>query len=357
MTTALALTQNQIERIRERTRQIDDIAKQFTFAEYKIDRSPNTFKAQERDLKKFCEFVNAIFEADNLPLLTDLFRDVNQWQVITDGLVRTFRVWLLDNGYAVSTINRMITTIRVYARLTWHSGTLDNEQYKRIDAIENFTKDFYIDEKREADGKQTRKSTEKEHANFLTVNQLQQLKAPQGAKPVNYRDTLMICLLSDLGLRASTVASLTIGNIDFANKLIRVYRRKTQKTDLLTYRNYDDLVEAMSAYMPYMLEGKDAPLLRSSRTNGELTDKPMTRITLSRRVQTLGKNILNIKNLSSHDLRHTFAKNEYLSGSDVIAIRNAGGWKTTAMVDLYIGELQIANEGLRQNQQAKSLMK
>jgi len=53
----------------------------------------------------------------------------------------------------------------------------------------------------------------------------------------------------------------------------------------------------------------------------------------------------------THDLRHTFAKNEYLSGSDVIAIRSAGGWKSTAMVDLYIGELEIANEDLKRNQE------
>jgi len=40
------------------------------------------------------------------------------------------------------------------------------------------------------------------------------------------------------------------------------------------------------------------------------------------------------------------------SASDVvIAIYSTGGWKSTAMVDLYIGELEIANEGLKCNQE------
>ena len=349
MTTAIVLSQHQIQRIQDRTAQIDEVARQFTFAEYQLDKSPNTLKAQQRDLKKFCEFINAIFEADDLPLLTDLFHDATQWQVITVGWLKMFRVWLLDSGYAVSTVNRMTVTIKVYARLAWHSGQLDNDTYKQIDAIETFTNDFYIDEKRTAKGKDIRKSSEKTQANFLTDGQLAVLKSSQGTQPVNRRDELMIGLLANLGLRASEVAGLTVGNVDLNNKTIRVYRRKTNTTDVLTYRNYDDLVSAMVAYMPYLLDDDNAPLLRASRTNGELTGKPMTRVTVSRRVQTLGKKLFGIDNLSSHDLRHTFAKNEYLSGSDVIAIRRAGGWKTTAMVDRYIGELDIANDGLKAN--------
>jgi integrase len=352
MTKALVLTQNDIERIQKRTDEIDDIARQFTFAEYQLDKSPNTLLAQKRDLQKFMGFINAIFDADNLPFLTDLYQDSSQWQVVTDGIVRMFRVWLLDNGYAVSTVNRMTVTIKVYSRLAWHSGIM-NGQYKRIDAIETFAKDVYIDEKRTKQGKDTRKSSEKKQANFLTDSQVNTLKASQGTLPINRRDELMISLLANLGVRASEVAELTVGNVDHTNKQITVYRRKTDTTDVLTYRHYDDLVSAIVAYMPYLLEDDNAPLLRASRTNGQLKDNAMTRITISKRVKTLGKKLLNIDNLSSHDLRHTFAKREYEQGSDVIAIRRAGGWKTTEMVDRYIGELEIANSGLKDNQNSE----
>ncbi len=351
MTKAIVLSPNEIERIQTRTQQIDDIAQQFTFAEYQLDKSPNTLLAQQRDLNKLMEFINAFREADNLPLLTDLYSDASQWEHITDGLVRMFRVWLLDNGYAVSTINRMTVTIKVYARLAWHSGIM-NGQYKKIDAIKLFTNEVNIDEKRIAQHKDTRKSSEKRKANFLTDKQLAILKSSQGTQAVHRRDELIICLLANLGIRASEIAGLTVGSIDPNNKTITVYRRKTKQTDILTYRYYDDLISAMIAYKPYMLEDKNAPLLRSSKTNGELTDKPMTRVTVSRRVQTLGKRLLNMDNLSSHDLRHTFAKNEYTRGSDVIAIRRAGGWKTTSMVDRYIGELEISNSGLKGNEKS-----
>lgn len=349
MTNAITLTQNELARIQTLTATIDDIARQFTFAEYQLDKSENTLQAQQRDLNKFMEFVNALLDRDGLPMLTDLYSDASQWQHISIGLVKMFRVWLLDTGYAIATINRMTVTVKVYARLAWHSGILDSEQYKHIDALETFAKGFNIDSKRKAQGKDTRVSSEKKQANFLTQSQVALLKASQGTKPVNRRDELMICLLANLGIRASEVAGLTVADVDFNNKTIRVYRRKTDTTDILTYRNYNDLVSAFIAYKPYMLADDTAPLLCASKTNGELTDNPMTRITVSKRVKTLGKNILGIDNLSSHDLRHTFAKHEYLSGSDVIAIRRAGGWQSTEMVDHYVGELDIANDGLKAN--------
>jgi len=350
---ALAFTDEEFERYELITKQLDDLVKKFTFAEYQKQKSLNTLKAQERDLAKFAEFVNTIFKANDLPLRTDLFNDATQWSVITIAYVKTFRAWLLDEGYAVSTINRMMMTIKVYARLAWHSGTMTSDQYKQIDAIENFKGDLNINANRRDKGKATRKSSEKKTANFLTESQIDQLKARHDEKPVDFRDQLLVCLLANLGIRASEVASLTVGDVDFNNYTISVFRQKTAKDEKersnLTFRNYADLVSAFIAYKPYMLIDEDAPLLRASRTNGELTDKGMTRVTVSRRIQKLGKRVLGISNLSSHDLRHTFAKQEYLQGSDVIAIRRAGGWKTTEMVDHYIGELDNDNDGLKQN--------
>lgn len=358
-TLANTFTADELARYEVITQQIDDTAQALTFAEYQADKSQNTLKAQQRDLSRFIEFINRIFEANNLPLLDDLFIDASQWQVVTVGYVKMFRLWLLDNGYAVSTVNRMTVTVKVYARLAWHSGTMNSDTYKSIDAIETFSKGLNIDSKRKDNGKDTRKSSEKTRANFLTTTQIDKLKASHGTKPVDRRDELLVCLLANLGIRASEVASLTVGNVDFNNHTISIFRQKTAQSetdrDTLTYRNYDDLASAFIAYKPYLLADDNAPLLRASRTNGELTGKPMTRITVSRRIQTLGKRVLGIDNLSSHDLRHTFAKHEYENGSDVIAIRRAGGWKTTDMVDHYIGQLEVANSGLKQNRDSKPI--
>ena len=59
----------------------------------------------------------------------------------------------------------------------------------------------------------------------------------------------------------------------------------------------------------------------------------------------LGK-LIGIKNLSPHDLRHSWATEHARQGVNVKALQQAGGWSSPSMPLHYVQENDIANEGL-----------
>ena len=82
---------------------------------------------------------------------------------------------------------------------------------------------------------------------------------------------LMICLLLDLGLRASEVAALKVEDLAEVGYAI-VYRQKTDTTDRMELTT--DIEAALRDYARYMR--KSGTLLRGSRKNNKLTDQVMS---------------------------------------------------------------------------------
>ena len=62
----------------------------------------------------------------------------------------------------------------------------------------------------------------------------------------------------------------------------------------------------------------------------------MTPSRISTRVKEVARRILVRDDISAHDLRASFATWAARSGSDKFAIRDAGGWKSLAMVEKYV---------------------
>jgi integrase len=57
---------------------------------------------------------------------------------------------------------------------------------------------------------------------------------------------------------------------------------------------------------------------------------------------------LKIRNLSAHDLRHSFARNAIDAGADIAKVMQSGGWESPEMVLRYVGQYEIANDGMGQ---------
>jgi integrase len=108
----------------------------------------------------------------------------------------------------------------------------------------------------------------KDEALVLTAEQTRLLKSQHAATPQCIRDRLLICLLLDLGLRASEVAALRVE--DFAEPgYVTVYRQKTDSVDRMELSA--DILKAFVAYAPY--QRKEGLLLRGSRKNEELIEQ------------------------------------------------------------------------------------
>ncbi len=261
------------------------------------------------------------------------------WQGVTWGLVEGFVKWLLNQGYSVASVNNRLSAVKVYTRLAAKAGIIPPTEQALIREVRGYghSEGKRVDEVRE----QTRVGHKKEEAIVLTAVQARQLKAQHLPTPQGIRDRLLLCLLLDLGLRASEVAGLQVEDLAEPGYMT-VYRQKTDTTDRMELTA--DILTALTAYQKFMR--KSGPLLRGSRKNAKLTNQVMSVRAVGARVKILGRNILSIWELSPHDLRHTWATRA-AKGSNPFVLRDAGGWTNMQTPSRYVKRSKVVNEGIR----------
>lgn len=307
-----------------------------SFQDYRGRKSDNTLRAQGADLATFSDYLAVV----GLALPGErLATDPSAWAGMTWGLVAGFVAWMLGNGYALGSIARKLATVRVYARLAAQSGAISPADLTMIQTVKPVggKEGARVDERRT----QTRQSPKKSEHVELTTKQAAALKR-QPDTPQGRRDALLIALLADLGLRVGEVALLEVGDFDLKENVVRFFRPKVGKTQ--THRLTPDLRRALSAWVDAGDCPPFGPVLRGSRKGGALTAAGMTERAITERVKVLGEAI-GVHGLSAHDLRHYWAT-QAAKKSDIVALRDAGGWSSLAMPNRYIAAGKIANEGI-----------
>lgn len=269
------------------------------------------------------------------------------WTNVTYGLVRGFQNWMLQNEYAIRTANQALSAVRKYCHLAWQAGYMDEREYLLIKSVQGRVgkQARNIDNSRLKVGKNTRRVGSKKAKNtVLNVYQAAVLKYKHSDTPQGRRDKLLMTILLDHGIRASEVSALKIEDIEMESRIINIYRQKTDTTDRHTMT--PDSYEAFKSYLEQDAF-ESGCLLRNSHKGGRLTTAGMTPQKVTDRVKRLGKVLLDIDTLSAHDCRHYYATSANAAGSSRNTIQQAGGWKTSVMVDYYIDALEITNDGLK----------
>lgn len=313
------------------------------FEEYRSRKAENTLRAHAANLAVFCDFL-AMVEIHRSP--EALMRDPQAWQFVTHGLVASFRAWMLRDGYAISTVGHKLATLKKYASLAHEAGALELEQMAMIRTVKGYSakEGKRVDERRD----QTRKSSKKAVHEGLGVADAWKLRTEHPDTPQGRRDRVICCLGLDHGLRASELEGLQVSDVDLKRRRIHVYRKKTDLHQDL--RLEDSSFDALLAYLECDEAPAMGPLLRGSRKDGSLDGAGMSASNISKRVKDLGKRILGKDDLTAHDLRATFATHGAIAGADVFAIRDAGGWKTTTMVNHYVkaaGHGEVSNARMK----------
>jgi integrase len=314
------------------------------FADYRLRRARNTLERQDTDLALFAKYLRHIGIAVEASALAT---HSESWRGITFGLIQGFQHWQLLQGYALGSINVRLSTLKAYSALAFKAGVLSAVEYALICTVKPYTykERQYVDEKRLAAEVSTRIGSKKATAISLTREQAQQLKA-QPDTPQGRRDTLLMCLLLDHGLRCGEVARLTVGNVNLKAGELSFYRPKVNKQQ--THRLTADALQAARAYFA----AGDAPhaseawLLKASLKSRQLTSGRMGERAITQRVQDLGKQI-GIQGLSAHDCRHAWATAAAQAGTPLERLQEAGGWNSLIMPLRYIQSAKIANEGVR----------
>lgn len=333
----------------------NQVASQHVFEDYQQRRSENTLRRQRDDLVLFAHYLNEIgVEAG------DFQNDPQAWRGVTWGIVGGFVQWMLQQGYAVGSINVRLSTVKTYAKLALQTGALDAEHFALIRTVSGYRhkETLRVDAKRTKAGIATRKGYKKAEAVALTPEQVRALKTHPDT-PQGRRDALLMSLLLDHGLRCGEIALLQVEHFDLRVGIMRFYRPKVDKEQ--THKLSADTLRAVMAY--FGLDAPDSgPLLRGSIKGGELdTVREITRTTrgkkqtyltghmseraITKRVEYLGRKI-GVAGLSAHDGRHSWATRAARNKTDPFALQEAGGWNSLAMPRRYVEDAKIANESV-----------
>jgi integrase len=325
------------------------------FADYQARKASNTLRRHKADLALFADFLASVGVSCG-----DLQNEPAAWRGVTWGLVKAFQVWQVENGYALPSVNGRVSTVKVYAKLAAQAGVIDPNEIILIRSVSGYARkeQKHINEKRIKAGFDTRKGAKKSDPVFISTLQAKVLKM-QPETPQGRRDSFLLCILLNLGLRVGEAAALTVGSFNLGAAEITFYRPKIDK-----WQTHKLDAETLDAAKAYFL--KDAPALgivwrkSAMKRDGKaafsakaLTGQGMSDRAITKRVGYLGAKV-GALGLSAHDCRHHWATVAARSGTPIERLQEAGGWASLAMPMRYIEAAKVANQGVLLSKAAAS---
>lgn len=316
------------------------VAAQRVFDDYRQGKAENTRRRHAADLAVFAEFLDYA----GVTITGDLATEPGAWAGLTWGIVAAFKAWQIQQGYAIASVNAHLSCVKVYANLAAKAGSVDSTEAGLIASVRGYShqQGRNIDEARKNATEATRRGRKKPEWVSLAKDQADRLKA-QPNTPQGRRDSLILCLMLDHGLRCGEVSRLEVSAFDLKAGELVFYRPKVGKEQ--RHKLTADTLAAARAY----LVGDAPPLglvFRGSRKDGSLTTTGMSEQAITARVKRLGE-LLGIDHLSAHDLRHYWATAAARHKTPVDRLQQAGGWSSPIMALRYVEQAKIANEGVR----------
>jgi integrase len=326
------------------------------FTHYRSLKAENTLRRQDADLRAFEAFLNEVLRSTgaNLHIPVDALRqDPAFWRGVTWGLVEAFVQNRLQLGYAVSTVNFQLSTVKVYAGLAAQAGELPKTELPLIQSVKaiRHSEAVRLDEKRAAVRVGSKKSSPTELTDGLAEALIdQRTDTPQGR-----RDRLLMCLLLRHGLRVSEIVRLKAEAFDLEKGVFRFYRPKVNKTQI--HEMTEDTWSSARSFFQSGDAPSAGPLFTESNSNGKLDRQRrgvqmLTTRGVNERVHHLGM-VVGIDTLSPHDCRHYWATRAAEDGTPLERLKQAGGWNSVHMPVRYINDSAIANQGMAQNNAGK----
>ncbi|HXF64630.1 MAG TPA: site-specific integrase, partial [Caldilineaceae bacterium] len=190
----------------------------------------------------------------------------------------------------------------------------------------------------------SRVGAKKPQSAILTLEQATALKNDHPDTLVGYRDSLILCLLLDHGLRVGEVAGLQVSELNLDSATFTFYR---SKVDLVqTHRMTPDTLVAAEKWLAGINFPLEGPLIRAMLKGNKVSERGITVRAIAALVRKHGTAI-GVPQLSPHDCRHYWATRAVAQGTDTFALRDAGGWKSIAMPARYVEASRIANERVK----------
>jgi integrase/recombinase XerC len=272
------------------------------FLDYLQDQrrvSAHTLAAYRSDLRQFGEFLagQAARDAPPGPEQIDMLA------------VRGFVARLSRKGLRKASIARKISTVRSFMRYAVREGRIESNPAQHVPTPrvpKGLPRDLTVDE---------------------MFNLLEHI---HGDDPAAARDLAILELLYATGLRVGELTSLSLDDVDFSNRIVRVLG-KGGKERLVPFG--EKAARALSPWLErsHQLRAKtDEVAVFLNLRGGRLTDRSVRRI-LSRRLREAAVRA----RVSPHALRHSFASHLLGAGADLRAIQELLGHSSLSTTQRY----------------------
>lgn len=266
------------------------------YLRYERNYSDDTVKAYGEDIRQFQEFggEDVGFQSPS--------------EVVVD-VVREWMIHLMNLGYATTSVNRKLSSLRSYYRYLLRKGEVKVDPLRKITGPKN----------------------KKNLPVFVKESEMNRLLDDEdfGEGFEGCRDHLVIAMFYATGMRLSELIGLDDGDVDFAASVIKV-TGKRNKQRLIPFG--EELRAEMEAYVKQRDES--VPVRSGAffvRKTGERLYPNIVRKIVTRNLSK----VVTVKKRSPHVLRHTFATSMLNHDAELGAIKELLGHESLATTEIY----------------------
>lgn len=266
------------------------------YLRYERNYSDDTVKAYGEDIRQFQEFGG---EDVGLQSPSEVVVDV----------VREWMIHLMNLGYATTSVNRKLSSLRSYYKYLLRKGEVKVDPLRKITGPKN----------------------KKNLPVFVKESEMNRLLDDEdfGEGFEGCRDHLVIAMFYATGMRLSELIGLDDGDVDFAASVIKV-TGKRNKQRLIPFG--EELRVEMETYVKQRDESvpvrSDAFFVRKT---GERLYPNIVRKIVTRNLSK----VVTVKKRSPHVLRHTFATSMLNHDAELGAIKELLGHESLATTEIY----------------------
>ncbi|ELI8237240.1 site-specific integrase [Yersinia enterocolitica] len=253
------------------------------------------------------------------------------WEQLNYAAVAKVRAALLDDGYAVSTVNMALSALRGVAQAAFYLNCLDAETLARIRSVKRVN----------GDTQRKGRALDKQEIRALVQAAKQH---PQHVR--RCRDIAIVLALCGTGLRAGELVKLECR--DYDNGILTVRQGKGRK-----YREIhvaDAVDKAIRAWQKVSSKEAENALFSRIQRNGKAASQPLTTSGLTGILAEL-QLTSGIARFTPHDMRRTFITRLLERGVDINTVRQLAGHSdisTTTRYDYRDEDMKVkASQRLR----------
>lgn len=266
------------------------------YLRYERNYSDDTVKAYGEDIRQFQEFGG---EDVGLQSPSEVVVDV----------VREWMIHLMNLGYATTSVNRKLSSLRSYYKYLLRKGEVKVDPLRKITGPKN----------------------KKNLPVFVKESEMNRLldDVDFGEGFEGCRDHLVIAMFYATGMRLSELIGLDDGDVDFAASVIKV-TGKRNKQRLIPFG--EELRVEMETYVKQRDES--VPVRSGAffvRKTGERLYPNIVRKIVTRNLSK----VVTVKKRSPHVLRHTFATSMLNHDAELGAIKELLGHESLATTEIY----------------------